>query len=36
MKNKIYRDEYPNYQFRRENYQILNGLWDFIIDNDNK
>lgn len=36
MKNKIYRNEYPNYQFRRENYQILNGLWDFIIDNDNK
>lgn len=36
MNRKIYRSEYPNYQFRRENYQSLNGVWDFIIDNDNK
>jgi len=30
---KIYRLEHPKPQFERENWQNLNGIWDFEIDN---
>ena len=30
---KIYRQEHPKPQFERANWQNLNGLWDFEIDN---
>ena len=28
----IYRTEHPKPQFMRENWQNLNGIWDFEID----
>lgn len=31
----IYRQEYPKPQFERQNWQNLNGEWDFTIDHDN-
>ena len=30
---KVYRTEYPNPQFERENWLSLNGKWEFEIDN---
>lgn len=30
------RTEYPNPQFQRDNYQVLNGEWDFAFDDDHK
>ena len=30
---KVYRTEFPNPQFERENWLCLNGEWDFEIDN---
>ena len=31
----VYRTEYPKPQFMRENWENLNGIWDFEIDNGN-
>jgi len=31
--NSIPRNEYPNPQFKRNDYEILNGTWEFEIDN---
>ena len=30
---KVYRTEYPNPQFRRDDWLCLNGEWQFEIDN---
>ena len=30
---KVYRTEFPNPQFERENWLCLNGEWEFEIDN---
>ena len=32
----IERKEYPRPQFRRENWQNLNGEWEFAFDEDRK
>ena len=31
----LLRDEYPRPQFKRENWQILNGIWSFDFDDNN-
>ncbi|RAK12735.1 glycosyl hydrolase family 2 [Halanaerobium saccharolyticum] len=36
MENKIPRPEHPNPQFKRENWQSLNGEWNFAFDDQNQ
>ena len=32
----LLRQEYPRPQFKRRDYQVLNGEWNFDFDDDNK